>query len=107
LVGLVAGIALGLSEPAYLGLSLLAAVGGFGAGLEHIGAREGALRGVAGGLVFGAFILLAHEFGGMDPKAHLPEPEAMLVVLTALFGAGLGAAGGLLRGRRSSRVAAA
>jgi hypothetical protein len=52
-VGLIAGIALGLSEPAYLMLSLLAAFGGFGAGLEHAGAREGALRGVAGGLLRG------------------------------------------------------
>jgi hypothetical protein len=106
LFGLAAGIMLGLSEPAYLALSLLGVLGGFGAGLEHLGAREGAIRGLAGGVLFGTFILAGHDLSGLAPKAHLPEPEAVLVVLTTLFGSGLGAAGGLVRVRRVRAAAA-
>ncbi len=106
LFGLVAGVVLGLSEPAYLALSLLAALGGLGAGLEHLGAREGAIRGLAGGLLFGTFILAGHDLSALAPKAHLPEPEVVLVVLTTLFGSGFGAAGGLVRVRRVRAAAA-
>ena len=99
--GALCGVVLGASKPLYLLLSLLAAVGGFLAGFEHRGAGEGVARGLVGGLLFGTFILLAHRITGAHPKASLPNPEIVLVVLTALFGAGLGAAGGALRARRS------
>ena len=78
--GLICGILLGISEPAYLVLSILAIAGGYFAGFEHRGAGEGALRGLNGGLLFGVFILFGHEFSGEEPKAHLPEPEILLVV---------------------------
>jgi hypothetical protein len=100
--GIVTGILLGVSEPAYLVLSLLGIGGGFFAGLEHGSAAEGAIRGFAGGLLFGTFIIAAHTFSGMDPKAQLPEPEALLVVITTVFGIGLGAWGGRVRGRRAA-----
>ena len=104
--GIVTGILLGVSEPVYLLLSLLGIAGGFFAGLEHRGPAEGAIRGFAGGLLFGVFIIAAHTFSGMDPKAHLPEPEALLVVITTVFGIGLGALGGWFRERRALRVTA-
>jgi hypothetical protein len=99
--GLICGFLLGVSEVAYLVLSILAIAGGFGAGLEHDGGKEGALRGVAGGLLFGTFILVAKHASGADPKADLPHPEVVLVVITTVFGVGLGALGGRARLRRS------
>ncbi len=69
---------------------------------EHIGGEEGALRGFTGGLLFGTFILVAHELSGSDPKADLPEPEMLLVVLTTVLGVGLGALGGRSRAKREA-----
>ena len=101
--GVVTGLVLGVSEAGYLILSLLGIGGGFFAGLEHDGATEGAVRGFAGGLLFGTFILVGKEVSGAEPKAHLPEPEALLVPLIAVIGIGLGALGGMVRGRRERR----
>lgn len=101
--GIVTGVVLGLSEIAYLVLSLLGILGGYFAGLEHRGGDEGALRGFAGGFLFGSFILAAHGISGMDPKAELPHPEILLVVITTLAGIGLGALGGRARRRRERR----
>jgi competence ComEA-like helix-hairpin-helix protein len=99
LFGVITGIMLGVSEPVYIVLSLLGVAGGFAAGLDHASVRGGLLRGIAGGFLFGASILIAHEVSGSHPKAHLPEPEVLLVVLTTLFGCGLGALGGRRRAK--------
>ena len=99
--GLITGILLGVSEAAYLALSILGIAGGYFAGLEHRTVGEGFLRGVNGGLLFGVFILFGHEFSGSDPKAHLPEPEILLVVITTVLGALLGALGGRSRAKRA------
>jgi hypothetical protein len=104
--GLVAGLILGVSEIGYLLLSLLAIGGGFFAGLEHRGGEEGFIRGVTGGLLFGTFILVGKEISGSEPKADLPEPEILLVVITTVAGALLGALGGRSRGRRGERAPA-
>src|SRR2546422_95966 len=77
---------------------LLAIGGGYAAGLEHDGWREGAIRGLVGGALFGAFILIVNEATGKSPKADLPHPHILLVVLTAVFGTALGALGGRRRG---------
>ena len=100
--GLVTGLLLGVSEVAYVVLSLLGIGGGFFAGLEHSGPSEGAIRGFAGGLLFGTFILGTHAISGMDAKAELPHPEILLVVITTAFGIGLGALGGRSRAKRSA-----
>lgn len=102
-LGAVTGIALGLSAVAYLVLNALAAVGGILAGLEHDGARWGALRGLSGGLLFGAFILIANWASGKPPTTALPKPEVLLPVITLSVGTALGALGGLLRERRDRR----
>ena len=96
-----------ISEPVYLIYSVLAIGAGYFGGLEHVGAEEGALRGFTGGMLFGTFILFAKEVSGSDPKAELPHPEVLLVVLTTVLGIGLGALGGRSRGRREARAAAA
>jgi hypothetical protein len=99
LFGAVTGWMLGVSEIGYLVLSFLGIAGGYAAGLEHDGAGEGALRGVVGGALFGGFILIAAELIDKEHKAHLPEPEILLVAITTAFGVGLGALGGRRRHR--------
>jgi len=64
---------------------------------------EGAGRGVAGGMLFGTFILLGHALYGGKAKAALPDPHAFLPVITLVAGAILGALGGGLRARRERR----
>lgn len=102
--GAIAGILLGVSEIVYIVVSVLAIGGGYFAGKEHVGAREGAMRGFTGGILFGTFILAAHAMTGLERKAHLPEPEILLVVLTTAFGIGLGALGGRSRAKTESRT---
>jgi hypothetical protein len=97
--GAITGIFLGISEPVYIVLSILGILGGVGAGFDHVGAAAGAKRGLLAGLLFGSFILIAHELSGMEEKAHLPEPAIVLVVITTVLGAAFGAVGGLLRAR--------
>ncbi len=101
--GLITGIMLGISEPVYVALTLLGIAGGFVAGMEHEGALEGFYRGLLGGLLFGTAILAANGIMDEEPKAHLPDPEVLLIVITGAFGAGLGALGGWLRLRRDRR----
>ena len=105
--GIVTGVFLGISEIIYLLLSVLGIAGGYMAGKEHVGAREGALRGFTGGILFGTFILAGHALTGLERKANLPEPEILLVVITTVFGIGLGALGGRSREKSESRAAPA
>ena len=105
--GLITGVVLGVSEIGYLILNVLGIGGGYFAGKEHIGASEGATRGFTGGILFGTFILAGHALTGLERKAELPEPEILLVVITTVFGIGLGALGGRAREKIESRTAAA
>ena len=105
--GAVTGYFLGVSEGAYLVLSILGIVGGIGAGFDHVGAAAGAKRGVIAGSVFGAAILIAHEIHGEEAKADLPDPAILLVVLTTVLAIGFAGLGGWLRGRATGRAAAA
>ena len=105
--GAITGIFLGVSEIVYLILSILGIGGGYMAGKEHIGASEGATRGFTGGILFGTFILATHAVTGLERTAHLPEPEILLVVITTVFGIGLGALGGRSRAKTESRAATA
>jgi hypothetical protein len=97
--GALCGVLLNASKSAYLVATVLSIAGGFLAGFEHPGAREGAIRGVIGGSLFGAFILIAHTIDGREATTSLPHPEIALVVIAATFGSLLGALGGYARGR--------
>jgi hypothetical protein len=105
--GAVCGLLLGTSKTAYLLATLLSIAGGYLAGFEHPGTRDGAIRGVVGGTLFGAFILIAHQIDGRDATTSLPHPGIVLVVITALFGALLGALGGRARQRAEPAAPAA
>jgi len=98
-LGVVAGLALGWSAPAYWLLQVVATVGGVLAGTEHDGARPGAKRGALGGGLYGAAVLLVHYATGADAHVSLGSAPAFLVVITAVAGAILGAGGGMLRAR--------
>ncbi|CAN5420190.1 hypothetical protein BH10ACT11_BH10ACT11_06420 [soil metagenome] len=97
--GIVAGLLLGSSKGAYIVVSLIAAIGGVGAGFDHSGWIAGAKRGLLGGTLYGAFILIAHEISGSAARVDLPDPAIVLVVVTAMLGALFGALGGFGRQR--------
>jgi hypothetical protein len=105
LFGAICGVMLGISEGLYTVLTLLGILGGIGAGYDHATPREGALRGIAGGALFGTFILLAHAITGAHAEAKLPEPHVLLPIATTLISIALGAIGGAVRAR-SLRAAA-
>ena len=104
LFGAITGWALGVNEIAYIVLSVLGIGGGYLAGMEHRGAGEGAIRGIIGGALFGGFILITAELLDKEHKAHLPEPEILLVAITTAFGVVLGALGGRARVRREAEA---
>jgi hypothetical protein len=97
LFGAICGWLLGVNKTAYLVLSILALLGGYAAGTEHKGAGQGALRGLVGGTLFGAMILLVNEALDKAPKADLPDPKIILVAITAGIGVILGTLGGRAR----------
>jgi thiol:disulfide interchange protein len=109
LFGAICGVLLGISAGIYTVLTLLGILGGIVAGYDHATASEGALRGIAGGSLFGTFIRLAHAVAGTHAKAKLPEPHVVLPVATTLIAIALGAIGGAIRARalRSARRARA
>ncbi len=99
--GAICGWLLGVNKTAYIVATLLAIAGGYLAGMEHDGGREGALRGIVGGSLFGGFILILHEATGKEAKADLPHPAALLLIFTVGGGVILGALGGRARQRRA------
>ena len=95
--GFATGIALDKSQPLYIVLIILAAIGGVLAGFEMYGSGQGAVRGVVGGTLFGLFILLAHQVVSGDATVKLPHPAILYLIFTVVPGAALGAWGGRLR----------
>ena len=95
--GFVTGVALDKSRVVYIVLLVLAAIGGVLAGFEMYGSGQGAVRGVVGGALFGAFILIAHSAVSGDASVKLPDPAIIYLAFTIIPGAALGAWGGRLR----------
>jgi hypothetical protein len=105
--GALCGYLLGSSEPWFNGLMLLAGLGGIGGGFEHLGAREGALRGIAGGVLFTAALGVCFSLRALPARVPLPLPLPGMLVVYAVMGAPLGALGGRLRRRAEDRRAVA
>lgn len=99
-LGGVSGLLLGASAPAYWVVQVVAAIGGFFGGFEHHGWRPGLIRGVTGGLLYGAALLAVRALTGWTDTVELGGAPAVLVVITALAGAVAGALGGVMRARR-------
>jgi hypothetical protein len=102
LFGAVTGWALGVSEVGYLVLSLLGIAGGYFAGLEHDYPIDGVYRGMLGGLLFGSTILITNGLIEKEPKADLPDPEVLVIVITAVAGTILGWLGARSRSKRDA-----
>jgi hypothetical protein len=108
LIGVAAGILVGVSTGGYWAVAIVAAIGGFLAGFEHQDGWGGADRGLVGGGIYGASLLITHAIAGTEAKVSLGSFPPLLVVVTAIFGILLGAAGGrLARMQRERRGHAA
>jgi hypothetical protein len=105
--GALCGYVLGSSEPAFNLLMLLAGVGGVLAGFEHLDARQGAIRGIVGGVLFTGALVVCFTVRGAPMVAHLPLALPGMAVLYAVMGVPLGALGGRLRRRAEARRAGA
>jgi hypothetical protein len=103
--GALCGSLLGSSEPWFNAMMLLAGLGGIGAGFEHLGAREGALRGIVGGVLFTTALVACFTVRALPARVPLPLPLPGMAVLYAGMGAPLGALGGRLRRRAEDRRA--
>jgi 4-hydroxybenzoate polyprenyltransferase len=103
--GILTGFLLGVDETSYLVLSILGVAGGIAAGYDHLGADQGFVRGVMGGLLFGVSILVAHSLFGQEAKAKIPNPHVVLPIITTILGALFGAWGGAIRARHTAKAA--
>ena len=100
-IGALAGIMLGVAAGAYWAVGVIAAVGGVLAGFEHRDGWGGADRGLVGGALYGASLLVAHAIAGTEATVSLGKFPPLLAVITAIIGMLLGALGGrLVRGAR-------
>jgi hypothetical protein len=93
------GFVLGESQTWFGIMTLIAGVGGIAAGFEHGTAREGALRGLVGGVLFAGSLLAVFEMRGMPALTPLPAAMSIMAVIYAVSGVPLGMLGGWLRSR--------
>jgi hypothetical protein len=94
--GAIVGVMIGVSATAYWGLAVLAGLGAILAGFEHQDGWGGADRGLVGGALFGAGVLIAHAISGTHAKVSLGSFPPLLIVIDAIAGMLLGALGGRL-----------
>jgi hypothetical protein len=94
--GAVVGVVLGVSAAGYWALAALAGLGAILAGFEHQDGWGGADRGLIGGALFGAGILIAHAIAGTHAQVSLGSFPPLLIVIDAIAGMLLGALGGRL-----------
>lgn len=108
LIGAGAGILIGVSVAGYWVIAAVAAVGGFLSGFEHLDGWGGADRGLTGGAIYGASLLIAHAIAGTHAKVSLGSFPPLLAVVTAIVGMFLAGFGGrLARMQRERRTPAA
>ena len=70
-LGAIAGLLLGVSAPGYWVVQVIATIGGFLGGTEHIGWRPGLVRGLVAGVLYGATILLVRAITGWTDEVDL------------------------------------
>lgn len=103
-IGSLAGVLVGVSSVAYWMVAVLAAVGGFLSGFEHLDGWGGADRGVVGGAIYGTALLLVHALVGTHAKVSLGSFPPLLAVVTAIIGMLLSAAGGRIARAQRERA---
>src|SRR4051794_37404441 len=89
-LGIVSGLLLTSTKGGYLIVQVVAILGGIGAGFEHRTALEGFYRGLVGGLLYGATILIVFDLQDKAAKADLPDHESLLIAITTVGGVLLG-----------------
>jgi ABC-type Na+ efflux pump permease subunit len=107
LIGGLAGFLVGVSAAAYWVVAILAGVGAFLSGFEHSDGWDAADRGFFGGVIYGTSLLLVHELIHDHAKVSLGSFPPFLVVVTALAGTLLAAAGGRVGHARRHRATVA
>lgn len=101
LLGVAAGLLVGVSTGAYWALAAVVSIGGLLSGFEHEDGWGGADRGLVGGAVYGTSLLIAHAIAGTTAKVSLGSFPPFLAVVTAIIGMLLAALGGrIARGLR-------
>jgi len=105
-LGALAGVLIGTSVTAYWVVAIIAGVGGFLSGFEHQDGWGGADRGLVGGAIYGAALLIAHAIAGTDAKVSLGSHPPLLVVVTAIIGMFLAGFGGRIARAQRERAAA-
>jgi hypothetical protein len=96
-LGAIAGVLLNATSAGYWIVTIIATLGGIAGGTEEAGPREGALRGLWCGALYGLAIVVLSTIVGGDREVKTTDPFVVLIVVTAVAGAILGAVGGLLR----------
>jgi hypothetical protein len=94
LAGVIAGVLIGASSGGYWAYGALVAIGSVVAGFEHQDGWGGADRGLIAGAIYGTALLLAHAIVGTHAKVSLGSFPPLLVLVTAIVGMLLSAAGG-------------
>jgi hypothetical protein len=105
-IGALAGVLIGVTTTGYWIVAIVAGVGGFLSGFEHQDGWGGADRGVSGGAIYGAALLLAHAIAGTHAKVSLGSFPPLLAVVTAIIGMFLAAGGGRLARLQRERAEA-
>jgi len=103
-VGVLAGVLIGVSSAAYWVVAILAGVGAFLAGFEHLDGWGGADRGFFGGAIYGTALLVTHQLVGTTATVSLGSFPPLLAVLTAIIGMFLSAAGGRIARAQRERA---
>ena len=91
---------LGSTAVGYWIAQVVAVVGGFLGGTEHVGWRPGLVRGLVSGAIYGAAILVVRAITGWSDEVDLGSTPGFLIVITTVIGLLLGSAGGAVRARR-------
>ena len=102
LFGALCGYLLGESNLWFTVISTAGIVGGVSAGFEHVGVRDGFVRGITGGGLFAIGLVGVHVARGVPALAYLPASLCVMAVVYGLSGAPFGVLGGWLRGRREA-----
>lgn len=103
-LGALQGVLIGASATAYWVVALIAAVGAFVSGFEHLDGWGGADRGFFGGLFYGIALLVAHAIVGTTALVSLGSFPPFTAVITTIAGMLLAAGGGRLARWRRERA---
>jgi hypothetical protein len=103
LFGALCGFLMGTSNVWFTVVSTAGIVGGVSAGFEHVGWRDGFVRGITGGALFAIALVAVHVGRGVPLVAYLPASLGVSAVIYGAMGAPFGVLGGWLRAKREAR----